>query len=271
MQQEVFELKTIGVTRRMRTFVSGRTTCLLVSFLALVAVSVPLVSLPGVSSAAVDWTLSADIPKKPSGVKLSGLDSGTAYNLWVDVLVTNYGISVKFVKGLYDRGYDYGDIALLMEISRAARKEPEEVAPLKRQGQGLGWGAIAKRLGVHPASMERAKGSDSLFRRYTLSRCLANYHRMPDDRALVLLNEKGYGFEEIVLAANVSAHTGSPLRSVVSARQSGMKWRYVAEKHKMSPAKLGTPPPKSGGAKDKAAAPAKAGKPSKDSKSQGKK
>jgi len=94
---------------------------------------------------------------------------------------------------------------------------------------------------------------------------------MPDDRPVVLLSEKGYGFEEIILAANVCAHTGSPLKSVVSARQTGMKWRFVAEKHKMSPAKLGTPPGKSSAAKDKAGGPSKTGTTSKDSKSQGKK
>jgi len=262
-------LKTAGNTVRERTSASRGTPCLLAAFLLLAAGVAPLVFVPGVSSAAVDWTLSPDIPKKPAAVKLSGLDRGTAYDLWADVLVTNYGVSVKFVKALYDRGYDYGDVALLMEDSRAARKEPEEVAPYKLKG--LGWGAIAKKMGVHPATLERAKGNESLYRRYTLARCLANYHKMPDDRSVVLLNEKGYGFDEIILASNVCAHTGSPLRSVVSARQTGMKWRFVAEKHKMSPAKLGTPPGKSGAAKDKAAAPAKTGKTPTTSKSQGKK
>ena len=233
-------MNTTGVVALTTTFASGRTARLLVAFWVLVAVAAPLALVPGVSSGAVDWALSPDIPKKPSSVKLSGLDRGTAYELWVDVLVKDYGLSAKYVRALYDRGYDYGDVALLIEISRAADKDPRDVAPFKVQG--LGWGAIAKKLGVHPASLERAKGNESLYRRYTLARCLSTYHRMPDDRPLVLLSEKGYGFDEIILAANVCAHTGSPLKSVVSARHTGMKWRFVAENHKMSPGKLGTPP-----------------------------
>jgi len=27
------------------------------------------------------------------------------------VLVKNYGVSAKYVRALYDRGYDYGDVA----------------------------------------------------------------------------------------------------------------------------------------------------------------
>ncbi|MBN1503998.1 MAG: hypothetical protein JW952_02925, partial [Candidatus Eisenbacteria bacterium] len=265
---EVFQLNATSVTARAGASVSRRKTCVFVALAVMTAVVAPLVSAPGESSGAVDWTLSPDIPRKPSSVKLSGLDRGTAYDLWADVLVMNYGVSTRFVKALYDRRYDYGDVALLMEVSRAAKREPENVAPLKRQG--LGWGAIAKRLGIRPASLERAKGNDSLFRRYTLSRCLANYYKMPDDRSIVILNEKGYGFEEIVLAANVCAHTGSPLRSVVSARQTGMRWRFVAEKHKMSPAKLGTPPAKSAAGKSSPTAQPKSGKTSRDTKSQSK-
>jgi len=250
---------------------TGRAASVLIALSVLVAVAVSLACSSRVSLAAVDWTLSPDIPKKPSSVKLSPLDRGSAYDLWAEILVPNYGITIGFVKALYDRGYDYGDIALLMEISLAARKEPSEVVTLKRRG--LGWGAIAKRLGVHPATLERAKGNDSLFRRYTLARCMGSYYKIPDNGVLVTLNEKGYGFDDIVLTVNVSAHTGAPLRNVVSARQSGMKWRFVAEKYKMSPAKLGTPPGKSVSAKDKdkTAGPSKAGKTSKDSKAQGKK
>ena len=251
-------MKTDGIAAGERASASRRASRSLVAFLFLAAALAPLVSVPAPSSAAIDWTLSADIAKKPASVKLSALDRGSAYELWSDVLVTNYGVTARFVRALYDRGYDYGDVAMLMEDSRAAKKEPEDVAPYRLKG--LGWGAIAKKLGVHPASLERAKGNESLFRRYTLARCLANYHKLPDDGSFVLLNEKGYGFDEIVLAANVSAHAGVPLRTVVAERQSGMKWRSVVEKHNMSPAKLGAPPTKSEPGKAKAS-----------SKSQGKK
>jgi hypothetical protein len=229
----------------------------LITLLILCGVSASVVSTYGVSSAAIDWSLSADISKKPAGVRPSPLDRGSAFDLWAEVLVSTYGVSIDFVRGLYDRGYEYGDIALLMELCRTANKEPADVVKFKRQG--LGWGAVARRLGVHPSALDRAKGNESLFRRYVLARSLGHYYKIPDSGGLEMLNEKGYSFDDIALAVNVSAHTGAPLREVVSARQSGMRWRFVAEKFKMSPAKLGTPPRESGVAAEKGKTPASSG------------
>ncbi len=184
----------------------------------------------------VDWAVGVELSNKPSEVKTSAAEKGMAYDLWAGILVTNYGVTVEFVTKLYDRGYDYGDVCLLLEVAKDSGKKPVEVAELK--SRGLGWGAIAKRLGVHPSSLERAKGNESLFKRYQLVECLGRYYGMPDNSGLVLLNERGYDFDEIVLAVNLSAHTGTPLRDIVVFRQGGKKWRLVAEKFKMSPAKL---------------------------------
>lgn len=194
------------------------------------------------SAAEIDWTLSAKISAKPSKVTLSPAEKGVAYGLWSDILVSKYGITANFVSALYERRYDYGEIAMLIELAQAAHKDPADIAALRRQG--LGWGALAKQLGVHPSSIARAKGNDVLFRRYLLAECLGSYYGIPDNSVLILLNEKKYDYGEIALAVNVCAHTGVPLRQVVGARQGGTKWRVVAEKFKLPAAKLGTPPAK---------------------------
>jgi hypothetical protein len=199
-----------------------------------------LVVAGGDSAAEIDWTLSAKISAKPSKVTLSPAEKGAAYDLWSDILVSKYGITPNFVSALYERRYDYGEIAMLVELAQAAHKDPADVAALRRRG--LGWGALAKQLGVHPSSIARAKGNDVLFRRYVLADCLGSYYGVPDNSVLILLNEKKYDFGEIVLAVNVCAQTGVPLRQVVAARQGGTKWRHVAEKFKLPAGKLGTPP-----------------------------
>ncbi|MFH0777761.1 MAG: hypothetical protein V2A71_03935 [Candidatus Eisenbacteria bacterium] len=199
-----------------------------------------LFALPSPCSAAIDWSLGADAGRKPSKIQITAIDRGNAYGIWAEVISGSFGVSVGFVESLYERRYNFEEVALVLEIANAAKAEPGEVAELKRKG--MGWGAIAKQMGVHPASLERAKGNESLFRRYVLSRALAEYYGIPDREVLVLMNEKGYGFDEIVLAVNVCAYSAAPFREVVSARQKGARWRAVAEKFKISPARLGSPP-----------------------------
>jgi len=199
-----------------------------------------LIVLPCVCSAEIDWSISASVANKPARVRLNPIELGAVNQIWGQIIVGYYHVNIDFVNSLYDRGYGFDEIACLLEMAKASKKDRAGIAALRRGG--LGWGAIAKRLGVNPATMERAKGRDSLFKRYVLAQCLAGYYRIPDREALVLLNEKGYGFDEIGIAANVSAHSGAPLRDVIAARATGAKWRVVAEKFKMSPANLGTPP-----------------------------
>jgi hypothetical protein len=199
-----------------------------------------LATLPGVCAGEIDWSLNPDMGKKPARSELSPLESGSANELWAGVLASSYQVTVDFVNSLYERRLDFGEIALMMDMARASKKDPSDIAFLRRKG--LGWGAIAKQVGVRPAEMERAKGKDSLFERYVLARCLAGYYGIPDSEVLVLLSEKGYGFDEIAIAVNVCAHSGTPLRDVIAARASGARWKMVAGKFKMSPAQLGKPP-----------------------------
>lgn len=214
-----------------------------------------LVVLPGICAGAIDWSLRADVGKKPPQLALSPIERGSVNELWAEIIVSSYHVTGDFVNSLYERRYDFDEIALMLEVAQASKKDPSEIAVLRRKG--LGWGAIARQLGIQPAAMERAKGKDSLFRRYVLARCLAGYYGIPDSEVLVLLNEKGYGFEEIAIAVNVCAHSGAPLRDVIAAREKGASWRVVAEQFRMSPAKLGKPPTENPGGKAKDKNPSK--------------
>ena len=145
---------------------------LLLCVTLLFSLAVPfLVILPGVCAGEIDWSLNPDMGKKPARSELSPLESGSANELWAEVLASSYNVTVSFVNSLYERRFDFGDIALMLDIARASKKDPSEIALLRRKG--LGWGAIAKQVGIHPAEMERAKGKNLLFGRYVLARCLA--------------------------------------------------------------------------------------------------
>lgn len=216
------------------------------------AASAFLVTSPLSLAGDIDWSLSVDISSKPSKLELSPVDRGSAFEIWAEVISSSYSVSIGFVKALYDRGYDYGEVALMLELSSVSGKKPSEVAVLRKKG--LGWGVIAKKLGIHPSRLKRAKGNESLFRRYVLADRLAGYYGIPDSKGLVILSKKGYGFDEVVLAVNLCAHSGAPLREVIKAREKSPKWKRVAEKFKLSPVKLSAPPAKLKAEKAKAKA-----------------
>ena len=240
-----------------RTGIVQRAPRFLFSIVLLFSLSLAfLVVLPNVCVGVIDWSLSADTPKRPSNLKLSPIDRGNVNTIWAEVIAGSYQVTIDFVNSLYDRRYDFDEIALMLEMAKASKKDPSEIAVLRRNG--LGWGAIAQRLGIHPAAMGKAKGKDSLFKRYLLAQRLAGYYGIPDSEVLTLLNEKGYGFDEMAIAVNVCAQSGTPLRDVIAARATGAKWRIVAEKFKMSPAKLTTPPAEHAGEKAKVKSSAKA-------------
>ena len=228
-----------SVTPCPRSFFGVRGKEALMYLLACVSL-LAIAALPANGRADVNWSLSVNIGNRPSKLALSPIDRGNSYDIWAEVISGSYGVSVEFVKALYDRRYDFGEIALMLEIAHSAGKEPSEIATLRRKK--LGWGAIAKEMGIHPAALNRAKGDEALFRRYVLASCLAGYYGMPDSKGVLLLAEKGYEFDEIALAANVCAHAQVSFEDVVKARAKGAKWKAVAEKFNVSPLKLGKPP-----------------------------
>ncbi|MCX5801779.1 MAG: hypothetical protein NTX17_10405 [Candidatus Eisenbacteria bacterium] len=199
-----------------------------------------LVVLPGMSAGDIDWSLGDKVARKPSRVELSPLERGSVNDLWVAIISGHYHVGGDFVNSLYDRGYSFDEIVPMLEMAKASKKDPSEIVILRRKG--LDWNGIARKLGVRPAAMEKAKGKDLLFKRYVLAQCLADYYGIRDSEGLALLNEKGYGFGEIAIGVNVCANSGAPLRDVIATRATGARWRIVAEKVKMPPGKLGKPP-----------------------------
>jgi hypothetical protein len=221
------------------TAVMARGLKILIVFMTFAALAAFPVASPSRADG-IDWSVSKEMNPRPAKLELTPVDRGNAYEIWAGVISSSYGVTVGFVGALYERGYDFGEIALLLELSEASGKKPPDIVVLRKKGHG--WGVIAKSLGVHPSALERAKGNESLFRRYVLAERLALYYGLPDDEGLILLSEKGYGFGDIALAVNLCVHSGASLRDVIRTREKSPKWKGVAEKFKVSPANLRVPP-----------------------------
>lgn len=69
------------------------------------------------------------------------------------VLINEYGITQKQVDHLFKRGYTMDDVFYLSLLAKESNKDVNTVAAL--HAKGVGWGVLAKKLGVHPKVLNR--------------------------------------------------------------------------------------------------------------------
>lgn len=69
-------------------------------------------------------------------------------------LSTQFGVPVHNVEAIINRVSAPADAFMVLQLGQMARKEPEVVLQTYQRGQGKGWGAIAKELGIKPGSPE---------------------------------------------------------------------------------------------------------------------
>lgn len=107
--------------------------------LLLLTASLISISFSGVALAEDDTKSS----KEPS-TKSSPMDSK-----WTQELKTEYKLTDEQIKSLQDRGISGKDAVRLADLSKLSGKTLDEVVAM-RMDQKMGWGNIAKKLGVSP-------------------------------------------------------------------------------------------------------------------------
>ena len=71
------------------------------------------------------------------------------------VLIGGFSITRKEIDSLRKRGYRLTEIYYLSLLAKQSGKKVNSVAAL--HAKGVGWGVIAKRLGVHPGDLNRLR------------------------------------------------------------------------------------------------------------------
>lgn len=69
-----------------------------------------------------------------------------------------YSLSDEQMKSLKDAGFKPNDMTRVAELSKSSSKSINEIIAMRTE-QKMGWGKIAKELGVHPGEMGRAVSS----------------------------------------------------------------------------------------------------------------
>lgn len=118
---------------------------------ALLAVTV------AISAIAFAQTGGGESTEAAEGVPKTGLGQGEFFLL--DEIARYFGVEVEALQALRGQGLGMGEIVLLYSLAASAPGDTleERVASvLGYREEGLGWGEIAHRLGIHPSSLGQA-------------------------------------------------------------------------------------------------------------------
>ena len=72
-----------------------------------------------------------------------------------NALVNEYGVTWKQIDHLFKRGYTMDDVFYLSLLAKESGKDVNTVAAM--HAKGVGWGVLAKKLGVHPDDLNRLR------------------------------------------------------------------------------------------------------------------
>jgi hypothetical protein len=78
---------------------------------------------------------------------------------YVDTLKTKYTLTDEQIKSMQDQGMNNQQMTMAAQLSKSSEKPLEDVLKMRNE-QKMGWGKIAKELGVHPG--EIGKGISSM-------------------------------------------------------------------------------------------------------------
>jgi hypothetical protein len=74
---------------------------------------------------------------------------------WKPALMEKYSLTEDQMKSLHDQGFNYPQIGVIGQLAQSSGKTVEEIAKLRSE-EKLGWGKIAKDLGVAPGEIGKS-------------------------------------------------------------------------------------------------------------------
>lgn len=140
------------------------------------------------------------------------------------------GIDSEMVYDNLGWGRSVYEITPVYVIHDQTRRNPDEIWRLRQQG--LGWGQIARKVGMHPGTFNKLQragmmDNDSIWEnwlgtRYSLSDAQINYMR-----------NLGFSWGEMTGIAHIAHRSGATLKQVVQRWQQEQRWDRVREHYKI--------------------------------------
>jgi hypothetical protein len=76
----------------------------------------------------------------------------TKDEIWTQQLKEKYALTDEQIKTLHDTGISYPHLAMVAQLSKSSQKPIEDILKMRTE-QKMGWGKIAKELGIAPKEL----------------------------------------------------------------------------------------------------------------------
>ena len=176
----------------------------------------------------------ASMPMKAS----AQFDRGTLETVAGMLLAEKLGIDPQIISGLLGGSGGLGGDSSLFDLAPALalqRQAPsrsiDSIVGLRNQG--LGWGAVANRIGVPPSTYGRLHSSGQLDNN-SLWRDTVEDELHLSSSTVSRLRSMGFSWRDIVSTTLISRESGRPLSEVANRYRSDRDWSRVANRYGVS-------------------------------------
>jgi uncharacterized protein (DUF433 family) len=159
-----------------------------------------------------------------------------------NLVVSTFGVDRNSVMQLRAAGWSWGDITLMANIAMQAKRPILEIAQLR--SQGMAYSDIATRYNLSLVAITSAPSMvTTRVAGFTTEYGYQPIYYKTDPWGNPVLtrydaerlSRLGYRWQDIAVAANISAETGTPVRDVLAWTDRGYTWAQVAREYGLSP------------------------------------
>jgi len=148
-----------------------------------------------------------------------------------EVLAAKFGIKTAEVARVRTAsGLSMFDVAPIFSASSYGRTRADTVWQLRRQG--LGWGQVAHRIGMHPGTFNKLRVAGAFDSGRIWSRTLGSRFAVPESRVRAVLG-RGASPQDSIAAILIAKATHRSPQAVFDEYRGGRDWERIRIKYKV--------------------------------------
>ncbi len=146
------------------------------------------------------------------------------------VLADQFGIDTRDVVVLHERtGGSIYDLAPVYQTSHYCKATPDRVWALRQQG--LGWGQVAHKLGMHPGTFNKLRNQGVFDRDRFWTTSYRTRFAVPDQQ-IVVLRQGGGSLEDILGAIIIGKLTKNSPQTVYDQFRTERSWATISDRYR---------------------------------------
>lgn len=146
-----------------------------------------------------------------------------------EILASKFGVSVTEITRLQKMsGLSIDGIAPVLSASSCGNTTPERVWALRRQG--LGWGEIADRIGMHPGTFNKLRAAGAFDSPSIWNNALRLRFEV-SGREIQAAQRRGATPQDMIGAILIGKATGRSMQAVLDEHEDVRDWESIRSKH----------------------------------------